>query len=61
MLHFVIKSRIIRNNSVNEVTFYGGWMMKKTGKAVLMLLGVCTAVVILGRYVVVPLLVMLPH
>lgn len=36
-------------------------MMKKTGKAVLMLLGVCTAVVILGRYVVVPLLVMLPH
>ena len=35
--------------------------MKKAGKAVLMLLGVCAAVVILGRYVVVPLLVLLPH
>ena len=35
--------------------------MKKTGKAVLLLLGVCSAVVILGRYVVVPLMVLLPH
>ena len=33
--------------------------MKKAGKAALMVMGACAAVVVLGRYVVVPLLVLL--
>ena len=35
--------------------------MKKAGKAALMVMGACAAVVVLGRYVVVPLRVLLPH
>lgn len=35
--------------------------MKKAGRAALMVLGACAVVVVFGRYVVVPLLVLLPH